>query len=346
MKVAIIGGTGYGAVELLRLLHIHPYAEVQAIISHSSAGKSLTSLYPHTDGFIEGNMETFDVAALKEKVDFAFFAAPPGVSRDLLPPLADAGIRCVDLAGDFRLKDPSVYKRWYNEDPAPPQLLEKAVYGLPEWNKSSIAEADFVANPGCYPTASLLGLLPAVHNSLINPASIIIDAKSGLSGAGKSPSAVAHYSEINENMKAYKLGTHKHIPEIEQLLAEAGGAAAQPISFSTQLVPMTRGIMATIYADLQKDITETELLESYKNYYSSHPFVRLRQLGEWPATKEVATSNFCDIGLYLDKRTNRMTVVSVIDNLVKGAAGQAIQNMNIMQGWEQTTGLWMLPVYP
>lgn len=345
MKVAIIGGTGYGAVELLRLLHIHPYAEVKAIISHSSAGKSLTELYPHTDGFMQGNMETFDVATLKEQVDFAFFAAPPGVSRDLLPQLADAGIRCVDLAGDFRLKDSEVYSQWYKVNPASQELLEKAVYGLPEWNKSKIAEADFVANPGCYPTAALLGLLPAVHNGLVDPASIIIDAKSGLSGAGKSPGAVTHYSEINENMKAYKLGSHKHIPEIEQLLAEAGGTQ-QPISFSTQLVPMTRGIMTTIYANLQVGLSETELLELYETYYGTHPFVRLRPQGEWPATKEVATSNFCDIGLHLDERTNRLTIISVIDNLVKGAAGQAIQNMNIMQGWEQASGLWMLPVYP
>jgi len=345
VKVAIIGGTGYGAVELLRLLHIHPYAEVKAIISHSSAGKSLTELYPHTDGFIKGKMEAFDVAALKEQVDFAFFAAPPGVSRELLPQLVEAGIRCVDLAGDFRLKDPAVYEQWYKVKPASLALLEKAVYGLPEWNEKEIAEADFVANPGCYPTASLLGLLPAVHNGLIDPASIIIDAKSGLSGAGKSPNAIAHYSEINENMKAYKLGEHKHIPEIEQLLAEAGGSQ-QPVSFSTQLVPMTRGIMATIYADLQTESSEEELLESYEIYYEAHPFVRIRPQGTWPATKEVATSNFCDIGLHLDKRTNRLTIVSVIDNLVKGAAGQAIQNMNIMQGWEQTTGLRMLPVYP
>lgn len=345
MKVAIIGGTGYGAVELLRLLHIHPYAEVKAIISHSNAGNSLTALYPHTDGFVEGTMETFDVSELKEQVDFAFFAAPPGVSRDLLPELVEAGIRCVDLAGDFRLKDPAVYKEWYKLDAASADLLERAVYGLPELNSEEVAGAAFVANPGCYPTATLLGLLPAVHNGLIDPSSIIVDAKSGLSGAGKSLSSVTHYSEINENMKAYKLGAHKHIPEIEQVLAGVGGTQ-KPITFSTQLVPMTRGILATIYADLQKDLSEAELLESYENYYRSHPFVRIRPQGEWPATKEVATSNFCDIGLHLDKRTNRLTIVSVIDNLVKGAAGQAIQNMNIMQGWEQTAGLWMLPVYP
>jgi N-acetyl-gamma-glutamyl-phosphate reductase len=345
LKVAIIGGTGYGAVELLRFLHIHPYAEVKTIISHSSAGKSLTDFYPHTDGFITGSLETFDVKALSQQVDFAFFAAPPGVSRDLLPRLAEAGIRCVDLAGDFRLRDAAVYKEWYQQDAAPEELLEKAVYGLPELNAKQISEADVVANPGCYPTATLLGLLPAVHNGLINPASIIIDAKSGLSGAGKTPTAISHYSEINENIKAYKLGSHKHIPEIEQALAGVSGSQ-HPVSFTTQLVPMTRGIMATMYADLSTDKTASELLESYENYYASHPFVRLRSLGEWPATKEVAASNFCDIGLHLDERTNRLTIVSVIDNLVKGAAGQAIQNMNIMQGWEQTAGLWTLPVYP
>lgn len=345
MKAAIIGGTGYGAIELIRFLHLHPHVEVTTIISRSSQGESISTIYPHLRDIVEIKLANLNIEELAETVDIVFFAAPPGVSKDILPDLVDKGMKCIDLSGDFRLSDPETYQEWYKISPAPASYLKEACYGLTEIYPEEIKKASFIANPGCYPTATLLGLMPVLKSGLVDPSSIIVDAKSGVSGAGRSASAMTHFSEMNENFKAYKLGQHKHIPEIEQLIHRESGQEAN-VTFTTHLVPMTRGIMATMYADLNNNQSTAELLAVYEEFYKKAPFVRIRPEGTWPSTREVYGSNYCDIGLYADARTNRLTIVSVIDNLVKGASGQAIHNMNVMFGWEETTGLKNIPVYP
>ncbi|WP_407270242.1 N-acetyl-gamma-glutamyl-phosphate reductase [Radiobacillus sp. PE A8.2] len=345
MKVAIIGGTGYGAVELIRFINNHPYAKIEAVVSHSQSGSKLSEAYPHLTAAMEITMEELHIAALSEKIDLVFFATPSNVSKELAPQFLEHGVKCIDLSGDFRLKSQSDYEQWYQASAAQQQYLDQAVYGLTELNQEQIKDAALIANPGCYPTATLLALLPAVKHNLINYQSIIIDAKTGVSGAGRSLSLNTHFAEMNDNLKAYKLGEHKHIPEIEQVLKEESGESLQ-VTFTTHLVPMTRGIMSTIYLDVNKRVTTSELLELYTAYYADHPFIRIRPEGNFPATKEVHGSNYCDIGIHADQRTGKVTIISVIDNLVKGASGQAIQNMNIMNGWDAMTGIQSIPVYP
>ncbi|GAA0346590.1 N-acetyl-gamma-glutamyl-phosphate reductase [Bacillus carboniphilus] len=345
MKAAIVGGTGYSAVELIRLLHHHPYVEIETIVSHSTAGQEMDTVYPHLTQIIQQPLDQLDVDQISNKVDVVFFATPSGVSKGYVPHFLERGVACIDLSGDFRLESPIEYEQWYKKSAAEEKYLNQAVYGLSEVYQNEIKESKLIANPGCYPTATLLGLLPAIQNHLIDYQSIIIDAKSGVSGAGRSQSLATHYAEVNENLKAYKMGAHQHIPEIEQMLKVESGSDLQ-ITFTTHLVPMTRGIMATIYAPLKAQIKTADVIHLYKEFYEKHPFIRVRNEGEFPATKEVYGSNYCDIGLYADDRTGRLTVVSVIDNLVKGAAGQAIQNLNIMNGWDVQTGLTNLPIYP
>ncbi|WML43047.1 N-acetyl-gamma-glutamyl-phosphate reductase [Neobacillus sp. PS3-40] len=345
MKAAIIGGTGYGSIELIRLINKHPILEANMIISNSQAGNSISDSYPHLSNLIETSLDTFDVNCIGENIDLVFLATPSGVSKNLVPGILEKGVKCIDLSGDFRLKSQSEYEAWYKISPAPEDYLMKAAYGLSEIYPEKVKNSELIANPGCYPTASLLGLLPIVKTKLADCKSIIIDAKSGVSGAGRSLSLISHYAEINENLKAYKLGAHQHIPEIEQVLSEESGSPIT-ITFTTHLVPMTRGIMCTIYVNLKENITTEEAVHLYKQFYQDQPFVRIRPVGTVPSTKEVLGSNFCDIGLHVDKRTGRLTIVSVIDNLVKGASGQAIQNANLLFGWDERTGLEDIPVYP
>ncbi len=345
MKVAIIGGTGYGGMELIRLLDQHPLVSLEQIISTSEAGQPIGKVFPHLSSIVDCAYAKLDIASLASSVDLVFLATPTGVSKDLAPQLLAAQVRCIDLSGDFRLQDPQSYQFWYKNSSADPLWLEKAVYGLSELYASEIANAQLVANPGCYPTASLLGLLPLIENNLIDLNSIIIDAKSGVSGAGRSASPAVHFCNVNDNIKAYKVGEHQHTPEIEQVLQRQSGKKIQ-VTFTTQLIPVTRGILTTIYANLGASVSASELVSLYQQYYDDHHFVRIREVGQYPNIKEVFGSNFCDIGLYVDQRTNRVTVVSVIDNLIKGASGQAVQNLNIIAGWDVTTGLTMAPLYP
>jgi N-acetyl-gamma-glutamyl-phosphate reductase len=270
---------------------------------------------------------------------------PAGISSKLTPQFFDLGVTVIYLSGDFRLKNQNEYEQWYKKTPPPPEYLKHAVYGLAEWNREEIADAKIIANPGCYPTASLLGLIPLVKQKIIRERSIIIDAKSGVSGAGRTPSLTTHFTEINDNLKIYKVNQHQHIPEIEQELCKWDENLA-PVTFSTHLVPMTRGIMATIYAEAKVNLTTDDLLDLYHSSYEGTHFVRIREKGTFPSTKEVSGSNFCDIGVDVDARTGRVTVVSVIDNLMKGAAGQALQNLNIMMGIDENTGLDQMPIYP
>ncbi|MFD0961879.1 N-acetyl-gamma-glutamyl-phosphate reductase [Paenibacillus chungangensis] len=343
--IAIVGSTGYGGVELIRLLASHPQVEVTSVISSSSAGTPITDGYPHLAGIREELLDDVEPAKIKEKADIVFLATPAGVASKLAPQYLEAGLKVIDLSGDYRLKSPQLYEQWYGKPAAGKAYLEQAVFGLAEIYGDNVRGASFVSNPGCYPTATLLGLVPAVKAGWIDPASIIIDAKSGVSGAGRGASLGTHYSELNENFKAYKVNKHQHIPEIEMVLGDAAGVPVVT-TFTTHLVPMTRGIMSTMYATIQGDRSLSDFIGLYKQFYEGRSFVRIRPEGQWPATKEVWGSNYCDIGFAVDERTNRVTIVSVIDNLVKGAAGQAIQNMNVMMGWDETLGLQFVPAYP
>ncbi|QQZ07817.1 N-acetyl-gamma-glutamyl-phosphate reductase [Heyndrickxia vini] len=345
MKVGIIGANGYGGVELLRLLKQHPCVSVEKTISHSTQGCKLTEQYPHLNNVYEMTLEKIDIEGIARNVDLLFFATPSGVSKEIIPLFLEREIKCIDLSGDFRLKNGLLYEKWYKNTQAKNEHLQNATYGLTELFRSEIKNGHLIANPGCYPTATLLGLYPALKAKWIDPKSIIIDGKSGISGAGRNTSIGNLFAEINENMKAYKIGLHQHIPEIEQNLKVISGEETR-ITFTTHLVPMTRGIMCTIYVDLMESIRTQEMIDLYKETYKNEYFVRIRSANEWPATKEVTGSNFCDIGLKVDERTNRLVIVSAIDNLVKGAAGQAIQNMNVMNDWHEKTGLELVPLYP
>ena len=348
MNVSIVGATGYSGLELIRLLQHHPYAKLSSIISGSQSGEQLTHIYPHLAGIISSDLdrlEDFQVERLTEEADLVFLATPSGVSSQLLPQLIEANIKCIDLSGDFRLKSPALYEQWYHKSAADPHYLEQVIYGLSEIYADQIKQASFIANPGCYPTAALLALVPVVQHGWIEDGSIIIDGKTGVSGAGRGLSMNTHFSETNENVKAYKLGVHQHTPEIEQVLADVSGESAR-ITFSTHLLPMTRGIMCTVYVQLKAPKSTQDVIRFYRDFYQDDPFVRIRPEGNWPSTKEVYGSNYCDLGFLSDPRTGRLTIVSVIDNVVKGASGQAIQNMNMLHGWDVTAGLAVTPVYP
>ncbi|GAA0309604.1 N-acetyl-gamma-glutamyl-phosphate reductase [Gracilibacillus halotolerans] len=345
MDVAIIGGTGYGAAELIRLLHHHPQANVKKIISQSNSGVKMSEVYPHLTNIMEIEMEDFDAEALAKEVDVVFFATPSNVSKHRIPELLDLGVKVIDLSGDFRLTNRELYKEYYGEEMASDKYVNQAVYGLSEIYREEIRKAALIANPGCYPTSVTLGLMPLIDHQWTINETLIIDAKTGVSGAGRSLSLNVHYSEMNENMKAYGVGKHKHIPEIEQILTDRFSEEVQVV-FTPHIVPMTRGILSTMYVDLKDSKNTAEVIDLYEQYYKNDPFVRIRKEGVMPATKEVYGSNYCDIGLYMDERTNKLIVVSVIDNLVKGAAGQAVQNMNIMFGLDDMAGLELLPTYP
>ncbi|GGN93138.1 N-acetyl-gamma-glutamyl-phosphate reductase [Saccharibacillus kuerlensis] len=344
-RAAIVGATGYGGAELIRLLQAHPHTEVTCVLSSSSSGTPLSGSFPHLTNIVELELEAIEPAAVKEKADVVFLATPAGVSAELTPRLLEQGLKVIDLSGDLRLKDGAVYEKWYKRSPASDDMLEQAVYGLSEVYGEKAAGHSVISNPGCFPTATLLGLIPAVRAGWIDPSSIIIDAKTGVSGAGRGIGLGTHYSEINESVKAYKVNAHQHIPEIEQVLgAEAGQEVI--VTFTSHLIPMTRGILSTLYAKINGAHGTQEFIDLYRNFYAGRPFVRIRENGIMPATKEVSGSNYCDIGFSVDERTGRVTIVSVIDNMVKGAAGQAIQNLNLMMGWEESTGLHFVPMYP
>ncbi|MGV3466694.1 MAG: N-acetyl-gamma-glutamyl-phosphate reductase [Heyndrickxia sp.] len=345
MKVGIIGANGYGGAELIRLLHQHPNVQMEMLLSNSTKGTLLTDQYKHLHNIMEMSLEEWNQDKILRKLDVLFFATPSGVSKEMIPSLLDSDITCIDLSGDFRLKSEDLYEKWYKYKSANLEDLQKSIYGLTELNRNEIKNTKFIANPGCYPTATLLGLAPALKADVIDVASIIIDGKSGVSGAGRKPNVSSLFSEVNENVTAYKLGKHQHIPEIEQEIQNISGVPAT-VTFTTHLIPMTRGIMCTIYADLKKKVGLDEMLDLYRETYKDDNFIRIRPKDSWPSTKEVYGTNFCDIGINIEERTGRITIISVIDNLVKGAAGQAIQNLNVIAGWDERTGLAGIPIYP
>jgi N-acetyl-gamma-glutamyl-phosphate reductase len=345
VRAAIIGATGYGGAEVIRLLQAHPLVKITSVISTSNAGAPLADHFPHLQEVVVDILDQLDVDLIASKADAVFLATPAGVSAELSPKLLAAGLKVIDISGDLRLKSSSDYEKWYKKKPASEEILAKSIYALSEVFGDEVKGSDLIANPGCYPTATLLGLIPAVKAGWIDPSTIIIDAKSGVSGAGRGVSLGVHYAEVNENLNVYKVNKHQHIPEIEQALSRVAG---KPVvtTFTTHLVPMTRGIMSTMYATVNGEHTAADFIELYRQFYEGRKFVRIRQEGKFPFTKEVYGSNYCDIGFAVDERTGRVTIVSVIDNVVKGAAGQAIQNLNLMYGWEETTGLLFAPVYP
>jgi len=343
MEIGIIGATGYGGLELIRLLNHHEEVQLVDVFTSSEEGTIFSNKFPHLTKIKEQPLQKIDYEVLA-KYDVVFSSTPSGISSKLFPPLLNKGPKLIDLSGDFRLKDLDEYKLWYKHEPAPADAIESSIYGLTEWNEEQIATAKLIANPGCYPTAVLLSLLPLLKNKLIDPSFLVIDAKSGVSGAGNKPSQATHFSETNENFSIYKINEHQHIPEIEQAIQMFAGVKTT-ISFNTHLVPMTRGILATSYAAVNEGVTEQMLVNCLKETYKHSPFVRVIEDATTIGTNRVKGSNYCDVYVKLDKRTNRATIVGVIDNLVKGAAGQAIQNMNVQMNLPQTMGLQLVPLF-
>lgn len=342
IEVGIVGGSGYGAVELIRLLQHHPNVTIKYIFSHSKADEPIKDTFPHLT-HLTHHYEALDTETVD--CDVMLFATPSNVSKHVAPDLVKKNIKVIDLSGDFRLTNRDVYQQFYGEAAATQQQLNDANYSIAEWSEIDQTNTQLVANPGCFPTATLLALHPLIDQKLIQQDSIIIDAKTGVSGAGRSLAQHVHYAEMNENLSAYAIGKHKHKPEIEQYVSHLANEDIKVV-FTPHLVPMTRGILSTIYVKLNKQTTSEDLHATFKQYYDSKPFVRIRDLGNYPKTKEVYGSNYCDIGMYVDEESQTAVIVSVIDNLVKGASGQAIQNLNLMYGLNEATGLTQLPVYP
>jgi len=344
IKAGIIGGTGYAGQNLVWLLSRHDKVKLEFICSHNNTNTPFSQVYPNYMGFMHD--VCIDIQSALEKlslIDVLFIALPHGKSFDITQQALEAGVKVVDLGADFRLKEPGLYKLWYGLDHICQELLSSAVYGLPEINKTSIIGADLVANPGCYPTASILALTPLLSESLIDPQSVIIDAKSGVSGAGRTANIGTLYCECSDSIKAYGVASHRHTPEIEQELSRAANQQIA-VSFTPHLVPMNRGILATCYGTLSKTVEQNTLYDLFREFYQGKSFIRI--CNDIPETRWVKGTNICDIGIRIDKRTNRVIVISAIDNLIKGAAGQAVQNMNILFNMNETDGLELLSMVP
>jgi N-acetyl-gamma-glutamyl-phosphate reductase len=345
VKVVICGGSGYTGGELLRILSGHPYIKITAVTSEKSAGKKVVEVFPHLHKYKGLIYEPLNKEKLLNKADIFFLALPHGTSQDIVHFLFSNNKRVIDLSADYRLADPKIYQKWYGIPHEFKSTLKKAVYGLPEIYRNKIRKAGLIANPGCYPTGAILGLMPAVKNKLIDISSIIIDSKSGTSGAGRKANLTVSYCEVNEGFKAYGIGTHRHTPEIEQELSILSGEKIT-VNFTPHLVPVDRGILTTIYATMGKKKTILEIVKMYSDTYKQEPFVRILEYGMYPNIKNVRGTNICEIGLKLNERTNTLIMVTAIDNLVKGASGQAVQNMNIMMGIDEKTSLDTIALFP
>lgn len=341
IKVGIVGGTGYTGVELLRLLAQHPDVELKVITSRGDAGTAVSDMFPSLRGRVGLKFEDPAKADLKS-CDIVFFATPNGIAMQQAPALLESGVRVVDLAADFRIRDIVEWEKWYGMQHACPEWVAKAVYGLPEMNRAAIRDARLVANPGCYPTAVQLGFKPLVEAGLVEVDHLVADAKSGVSGAGRKAETHILFSEASDNFKAYGVSGHRHLPEIRQGLA---GMAKRPVglTFVPHLTPLIRGIHATLYARIDK---ETDFQSLFEQHYANEPFVDVLPAKSHPETRSVRSANVCRIAVHRPQGGDTLVVLSVIDNLVKGAAGQAVQNMNIMFGCDEKTGLWQLPVLP
>lgn len=342
LKIGIVGGTGYTGVELLRLLVTHPEVELSVITSRSEAGTKVADMFPNLRGHTDIEFTVPDDKAL-QACDLVFFATPNGIAMKSVPALVDSGTKVIDLAADFRLQDTAEWETWYGEPHACEAHLKEAVYGLPEVNAEAIKAARLVANPGCYPTAVQLGFLPLIEAGVIDTTRLVADCKSGVSGAGRGAAVGSLYSEVNESFKAYKVDGHRHLPEIRQGLARAMPSGKPGLTFVPHLVPMTRGIHATLYATLTQEVDIQALFEQR---YNEATFVDVLPAGTHPETRSVRTSNMCRLAVFQPQGENTVVILSVIDNLVKGAAGQAVQNMNLMFGFAEDCGLQAPAVLP
>jgi N-acetyl-gamma-glutamyl-phosphate reductase len=345
LNIAIVGSSGYTGGELYRILLHHPGVTVTTVTSEKSAGKPLTDIFPHLLGLTDLICEPLDPESIAKKANFVFLALPHVTAQAAAYRFHKLGVKVVDLSADYRLADAAVYEKWYEHSHQYPDLLKSAVYGLPELHREKIRKASLVANPGCYPTSAILGLAPAIAKDMIDVSTIVVDSTSGVSGAGRSVSLAHHYPEVNEGFMAYKVGTHRHTPEIEQEISLIAGAAVT-LSFTPHLAPMNRGILSTIYGKLTAPVDTEQLHAAYHAFYEIEPFVRVLPPGQYPNVRNVRGSNFCDIGVYADDRTGRAVIVTAIDNLVKGASGQAVQNMNLMMGFAETAGLKFAGLFP
>ena len=343
IKVGIIGATGYAGNELVRILVNHPEVEIKWLGSKSYDGEKYSDIYRNTFEIIDGICTAKTLEEISEDVDVIFTATPQGYLAGLLTDKVLENAKIIDLSADFRLKDVDIYEEWYKIDHKRPDLIDEAVYGLCEINRDKITpETRIIANPGCYTTTSILTLYPMVKEGVIDPNTIIIDAKSGTTGAGRKAVTANLFCEVNESMKAYGVGTHRHTPEIEEQLGYACGLDIKLI-FTPHLVPMNRGIIATCYANLSKDISEEEIRDIYNKYYKDEKFVRVLDKDVVPETRFTKGSNYVDVNFFIEKRTNRLIMIGTLDNIVKGAAGQAVQNMNILFGLKEDTGLNLVP---
>ncbi len=344
IKVGILGATGYAGIETVRLIVSHPGAELVRVVSQSFVGKKISEVYPNLKGICDIECSALDIDDIAKSCDVVFTALPHGASKTVIPALFEKGLKIIDLSGDFRYNDPKVYEKWYGEPHSAPEILKESVYGLCELHRDEIKKHRLIGNPGCYTTCSILALAPLVASKSVDNTSLIADAKSGVTGAGRSAVLPNLYCEVNESLKAYKVATHRHTSEIEQELSLLAGENIM-LSFTPHLIPMQRGILATCYADLKKPMTTAEAVGLYKEYYKGEEFVRVYDAGTLPEIKHVAGSNYAAIGVVVDERLNRAVVVSCIDNLVKGAAGQAVQNMNLICGLDEGEGLRAAGMY-
>ncbi|HET6515699.1 MAG TPA: N-acetyl-gamma-glutamyl-phosphate reductase [Thermodesulfovibrionales bacterium] len=345
IKAAICGGSGYAGAELLRILASHPEVRITVVTSEKSSGKRVTDLFPHLALYEDLLFEPLETEKIASRADLFFMALPHATAQAPVDYLVKKGKKVVDLSADFRLRDAEVYEEWYKTSHKFPDTLKKAVYGLPEIYRKKIAKASIIANPGCYPTGAILGLYPALRKGLVDPDSIIVDSKSGTSGAGRQSDVAYSFCEVNEGFRAYGIAKHRHTPEIEQEFSLAAGEEIK-VTFTPHLVPLDRGILTTLYAKLTTAIDTKGAIEVYRKSYAGEPFIRVLGEGKLPNVKNVRGTNLCEIGVVVNGRRGALIVVTAIDNLVKGASGQAVHNMNIMMGFEEETALSAIALFP
>jgi N-acetyl-gamma-glutamyl-phosphate reductase len=334
IRAAIIGATGYTALELIKILLRHPEVEITTLTSRSEGNPHIASVHPQLAGRIDLNLADLGPTEIAARADVAFSCLPHGVTAAIVPTLLEGGAKVIDLSADYRLNDADVYAEWYRQKHTDAGRLATTVYGLPELFREQIRPSKLIANPGCYPTSAILPLAPLLKAGLIDPRTIIVDSKSGVSGAGRSPKLTTHFPECNESLSAYSVGRHRHTPEIEQVLSTASGKSVEVI-FTPHLVPMDRGILSTTYSQPTKEVTEEQVLDTIRKFYANEPFVRV--VNHLPGTKDCTGTNFCDITARVVR--GRVLTISCLDNLIKGASGAAVQNFNLMYGFAETTAL-------
>lgn len=340
--VGIIGATGYTGSELTRILTQHKQVDLGLITSRSYAGKKISDIHPYLKGICDMELSEYSMEKIMD-LDLVFLALPHGVSMDFVKKIGLNGPKIIDLSGDFRLKNKEIYEKWYGKEHVMPDGIDEAIYGLPELFRKEIAKANLVANPGCYPTSSILAIAPAIRENLINSDGIFVDSKSGVTGAGAKPTKVTHFPRANEDFRPYKVGSHRHTPEMVEVLSKNSGKDVN-LLFTPHLIPLNRGILTTVYSRSIKDISQEELVKIYEDSYQDEPFVRVRK--NPPNVQAVRGSNYCDVYPKVIEKTGQIVLMSAIDNLVKGAAGQAVQNMNIMVEFDERTGISHIPLSP